>query len=467
MVSSSRSNTREKLVQRTGCGQLSLVEHSLCPLDARVSLRSGLVHRTSFQYTDPQRKRKTAQVEVSCPRGLSAHDEFYLWGLLSLTLCQSPTETELHVTPHFCLRQLGLVNAQSRRGGRQYQQFAAAVERLSWVRYGCDAFYDPVRMEHCQVRFGFFSFRLPLDPASNRAWRFHWDTQFLEFVRGAGGSLRFDLERYRRLSPAARRLFLFVSKLFPRLPQTPRMELRQLAIEIVGLSPGLPTKHLLAKTRRICAELADEDIIKPLDPATIQRQRSGNYQVVLVRHDRFDQQQGSSLPSESPLVEPLQLLGLEPATIARVLRGYSTSRVREWIDITFAAQERFGKGFFKRSPAAYFLDNLQKSVTTGRTPPDWWLDIRKAEERRQATTDRTRHRRSAATATTTAASRQSFAAIRQEVFGQLQSAGLPAPTAMREATRRAQRECLTPAAEGDVPLTSAASILASLPLKLR
>jgi len=54
------------------------------------------------------------------------------------------------------------VDANVRRGGRQYQQFAAAIERLSWVKYGCDAFYDPVRAEHCQLRFSLLSYRLPL-----------------------------------------------------------------------------------------------------------------------------------------------------------------------------------------------------------------------------------------------------------------------------------------------------------------
>ena len=113
--------------RRLGFGQLSLVEHALCPLDARTSLQPGLVHRTTFPYSDGLRKRRSAHVEVACPYGLSAHDEFYLWGLLALTLSQDSVDAEFHATPHYCLRQMGLVDAQTRRGGRQYRQFAAAI----------------------------------------------------------------------------------------------------------------------------------------------------------------------------------------------------------------------------------------------------------------------------------------------------------------------------------------------------
>ena len=180
----------------SGPGQLSLVEHASVrwmrgPPCSRVS------GTKPYSISRMPSDSITAQVEVSCTQGLSAHDEFYLWGLLALTLAQPNPETEFHATPHYCLRQLGLVDANARRGGRQYQQFAAAIERLSWVKYGCDAFYDPIRAEHCQVRFSFFSYRLPADPASSRAWRFHWDGQFFEFVKAVGGSLQFDLELYR------------------------------------------------------------------------------------------------------------------------------------------------------------------------------------------------------------------------------------------------------------------------------
>lgn len=428
-------------------------------------MRPGLRHETTFHFSDAKRRRKTARVEVSCPQGLSAHDEFYLWGLLALTLSQPNPETEFHATPHYCLRQLGLVDANARRGGRQYQQFAAAIERLSWVKYGCDAFYDPIRAEHCQVRFSFFSYRLPADPASSRAWRFHWDGQFFEFVKAVGGSLQFDLELYRRLSPAARRLFLLVSKIFPRSAHTPRMDLRHLAVDVLGLSGALPAKHLLAKSRRICAELAAEGVILSMQRDTIQKRDKGCYSVILQRGHGFGrQQQAATNMIMSPLAEPLRSIGLDEAGIGRVLKQFSPSIVREWADITLAAIERFGPTFFNRSPVAYFLDNLKKSVADGRTPPDWWHDIRKAEERKQARRDRDRFGRKRQASSLEDSSRQAFDQLRDDLFQQLRSAGLDERVALREASRQAQRHFAPKT--GHEPPTPAGNILATLPIKL-
>ncbi len=69
-----------------------------------------------------------------------------------------------------------------------------------------------------------------------------------------------------------------------------------------------------------------------------------------------------------------------------VSRGNSRPRLlAEWVDITLAARERFGETFFKRSPAAYFTDNVKAAAVGRRTPPDWWLDVRKEEQRRVET----------------------------------------------------------------------------------
>lgn len=466
-ANSSTNRESRDAVRLPGVGQLSLVEHALCPLDTRASLQPGLIHESHFRYSDGQRRRRTARVEISCPRGLSAHDEFYLWGLLALTLSQPQPDAEFHATPHYCLRQLGLVDARVRRGGRQYQQFAAAIERLSWVKYGCDGFYDPVRAEHCQVRFGFFSYRLPLDPESSRAWRFHWDGQFFEFVKSVGGSLRFDLEVYRRFSPGARRLFLFVSKVFPRSAQTPRMDLRHLAIDVIGLSGSLPAKHLLAKSRRIFAELAAEKIIVEPRWDTIQKRGKGHYDVVLHRvagfHQRHESTQGGI---ESPLTEPLRMLGLDDAGIGRVLKQYPPAKVREWVDITLAAKERFGLQFFKRSPVAYLLDNLKKSMTDGRTPPDWWHGVQKAEELKQATIHRNKRSLKDPDDGRSHVTREAFDKVRRELFHELTSAGLDEDVANREASRRATSRIATAAGDKKADLASVKEILARVPIKL-
>lgn len=385
---------RKSATQRpspVGVGQLTLVEHALCPLDARTSLRPNLVHETTYQFTDVARRRRQAQVRVLCPLGLSAHDEFFLWGLLALTFQSAKPEAEFHATPHYCLRHLGLVDAGSRRGGRQYQRFQEAIERLSAVRYCCDRFYDPVRAEHRKVSFGLLSYSLPLDANSNRAWRFCWDVMFFEFAQATGGALSFDLELYRQLSPAARRLLLFVSKVFARCRTTPKLRLEQLSVDVLGLAESLPPKHQLAKLRHACTELVRHHVLPAEEPATIRKLQPGRYDVVLHRGTYFTRQPRMGKPvGDSPLAELLRTIGVDERAIGSILREFSDQAVREWADITLAAQERFGKSFFVRSPAAYFMDNLKKSVSDGRTPPDWWHDVRKAEQQAQGRRDRRR-----------------------------------------------------------------------------
>jgi len=91
-----------------GFAQLSLVEHSLCPLDKQSSLAENLVHHAEYRYSDANRKRQTARARVLCPLGLSASDELYLWGLLALTLSQPDDRSDLVATPHWCLKRMAL-----------------------------------------------------------------------------------------------------------------------------------------------------------------------------------------------------------------------------------------------------------------------------------------------------------------------------------------------------------------------
>ena len=195
-----------------GMGQLSLVEHALCPLDSRVSLVENLVYSAKYSYSGKNGQRPEAQARVFSPLGLSASDELYLWGMLALSLLPQEPTAELVATPHWILRQLGIINQGSKRGGRQYKQFSDALRRLSVVNYLNDGFYDPVRGEHRRVSFRFFSYSLPTDLQSSRAWRIAWDPIFFDMVKDTAGQFRFDLAVYRELDAASRRLFLFASK---------------------------------------------------------------------------------------------------------------------------------------------------------------------------------------------------------------------------------------------------------------
>ena len=145
----------------SGVGQLSLVEHALCPLDSRASLCRNQAFETGYFYSNQQRQRKRAKVQVFCPLGLAPKDELNLWGMLALTLASKENDGELIATRHYILSQLGIISGTKRKGGRQYAELDASLLRLSTVTYCNDGFYDPIRAEHRKVSFGFFSFTAP------------------------------------------------------------------------------------------------------------------------------------------------------------------------------------------------------------------------------------------------------------------------------------------------------------------
>ncbi len=371
-----------------GAGQLSLIEHALCPLAVQPVAASGWVHESQYRYTDQAGQRRTALVRVICPLGLTPTDEFYLWGLLALTLSQREPAAEFHATPHYCLRQLGIIDQHARRGGRQYAQFIQSLERLSTATYQNDGFYDPLRCEHRRVAFGFLSYSLPLSAESSRAWRIVWDGVFMELAGAVGGHLWFDLAIYRQLDAASRRLFLFVSKLFRRMRQTPLLELRHLGEHVLGFAPSLATRDLKVKVKRCVQRLAEHGVVtlteglSPIRPA-----RNGTEVVQLTRGPYFDRRRRSSPAQplvESPLAELMREIGLDDRAIQRCLSRYRADLLQQWLDITLAARERYGESFFRKSAAAYFVDNVRNVAQGNRTPPDWWHDLVREERRTQA-----------------------------------------------------------------------------------
>lgn len=368
-------------------GQLTLVEHSLCPIQ---STSEPFIHETGFYYHN-QRQRKRSEVRVTCPLGLLANDEFYLWGLLALTLNQLDADGELHATPHYCLRHLGVINQNTRRGGRQYTRFAEAIRRLSAVNYTSSAFYDPIRKEYRNVSFGFLSYSLPQNFTSSRAWRIVWNPLFFELVKPNGGHFLVDLCTYRELDVASRRMFFLLSKMFSRrLKQSPPFDLRHIGCDILGFSKNTPDRNLKVKIKRILTNLVEHEVVcdKHCDD-WFRKSSSRGIQLVPLSRGRYfsqryiDQRRSRQLmPAvDSALGQTLRELGFQKAEIPRIVTKYPQRILREWADITMAAKERHGPKFFKRSPQAYLIDNVKHAAAGTRTPPDWWHEMRKQEER--------------------------------------------------------------------------------------
>lgn len=425
----------------TGHGQLTLVEHSLCPLDTAVSLSENLVHSVKYHFADKNRHLQTAVARVFCPLGLSPNDELFLWGLLSLTLSQPQPGPEFYATPHYCLRRLGLIDDQTRRGGRQYQQFADSLTRLAAVVYQNDRFYDPVRAEHRHVSFGFLSYSLPLDPESSRAWRISWNPLFFEMVEAASGGFRFDLKTYRSLEPASRRLFLLLSKIFQRRATTPRFELHNLACDVLGFSSTIVAADLKKKLRRCVDRLAEVGVVTSGRPTDIfEKQGAGRYRILLERGPYFARKGSTTRLNvgESALSETLASIGLDTNAVRRVIERYPGRLLQEWADITLAAREKFGESFFRKSAAAYFMDNVKNAACDQRTPPDWWLELRKSESRAEASSHRRRGETTAANIdveSLTEEARAVFTRVLGEIFDEFKAAGQPPEVARANARR--------------------------------
>lgn len=366
-----------------GMGQLSLVEHALCPLDARASLVDNLVYSASYSYPAKDGSRQEAKAKVFSPLGLSASDELYLWGLLALSLQPQEPMAEIVATPHWILRQLGVINQGSKRGGRQYKQFADALRRLSVVNYLSDGFYDPVRAEHRRVSFQFFSYSLPVDPKSSRAWRIAWDPIFFDMVKDAAGQFRFDLAVYRELDAASRRLFLFASKVLSRRKELKAIQLESVAVDLLGFGSSLPQRQMKAKVQRCLKRLQEMHI---LADASVFKTSTGKQFVRMTRGRYFQSNPQAPYRADaydSSLFETLKTIGFDDEPAIRLIRRFPAPMLSEWCDITQAAIERKGMGFFHESPMAFLVDSIDKASKGTRTPPDWWLDLKKAEERKQ------------------------------------------------------------------------------------
>lgn len=379
--STNRPLTRGASKRSTGLAQLSLIEHALCPLDDRLSLVEPLLFETGYLRFDRHRHPRWIEVKITAHKGLSASDEFFLWGLLALTFAQPNPSFELWATPHWCLKQLGCLQS---KGGSTYAQFRRVLERLAGTTYFCKRFWDPVRSEDRDRAFGFLKYDLPLSDDTSRAYRIVWDPLFFEYCQAVGGKLAFDLNLYRQLDPASRRLFLLLSKVFHRRTHSPRFDVHHLAVHGLGFHPSTPMRNLKQKLRRCVLVMARHGIVRLSDDGAIpfEKKATGSYALTLERGPYFERPADATRHShaalvDSPLYDPLKAIGFEERMIRWIVKQFARPTVQVWADITLAAMERHGQSFFTRSPQAYFLDNVKEAAQGKRTPPDWWRELSK------------------------------------------------------------------------------------------
>jgi hypothetical protein len=346
-------------------------------------------HRTSYSFMAGKEKRQ-ATVSVFAPLGLQSIDEYILWGLLGLSLDRRSDGTTLLATPYWMIKRLGMSV-----GGFQYDQLRASLERLAAVGYQNTAFYNPQTQQHERATLHFFSSFLPTQGRggpvdSERAWRIEWSPMFFKMCGATGGSLLFDLELYRDLSPASRRLFL---KLKDRFWRTKRvfMNVDDLTINGLGFSADRQLKLRKFDLLNCIRELLDHDVIElgrgQTDAKHLFLKRAKGVYVVQFFEGKYFRSPHSPRTTgqiqkilDDPLYQPLRNIGVDEAAIRRIFRERSRGLIQRWIRITDAAMHEKPNGFpgFKASPAAFLIDGIQNE----RMPPDWIYVHEKEQKRR-------------------------------------------------------------------------------------
>jgi hypothetical protein len=382
-------------IEREGIAQLSLLETALWPLRGG-TLPSGQF-QTEYEFSTDY-VRKTAIVTVRAALGLNPIDELILWGLLGATLNRGEAEPVLLATPYWMLRHLGMET-----GGSQYAELRESILRIAVASYQNTAFYNPDTRQHEYAAFQFLSMLLPTVGGAgetvdnDRLWRIEWNPAFFRFCRATGGTLLFDLDLFRQLSPASRRLFL---KLKDRFWRTKRvfMNVDDLTIDGLGFSASRPLKKrrfdLLACIRELLGCRVLELGRGQADPKELFLKRGkGSYVVVFYEGEYFRQQPGERTTrqqdalQEDPLYEPLRTIGIDGPAIRRLFRKHSRKHIQRWIRITDAAMYEKPRGFtgFRVSPAAFLIDGIENR----RTAPDWMHAHEKRQQQKQWEQERT------------------------------------------------------------------------------
>lgn len=376
-------------IDREGIAQLSLLETALWPLQG--SMLPANQFQTEYEFSSSA-GRKSATVTVRAALGLKPIDELILWGLFGATLRRSGAEPLLLATPYWMLRHLGLET-----GGSQYTELRQSLLRLAVTSYQNTGFFNPESHEHESVAFQFLSFLLPTVSGvgetvdSDRCWRIEWNPAFFRFCRATGGNLLFDLDLYRKLTPASRRLFL---KLKDRFWRSKRVFMGVDDLTINGL--GFSANRSLAKRKfdllNCIRELLEHRVLSlghgQADPQGLfLRRGKGSYVVVFYEGEYFRQpiaERASSQKNailDDPLYEPLRKIGVDAPAIRRLFKTHTRGLIQRWVRITDVAMHERPRGFagFRVSPAAFLIDGIEN----GRTPPDWMNAHEKSQQQKQ------------------------------------------------------------------------------------
>lgn len=376
-------------IEREGIAQLSLLETALWPLQG--GRLPDNKFETRYDYSIGT-GRKNATVTVRAASGLQSVDELILWGLLGATLRTKDAEPVLLATPYWMLKHLGLET-----GGSQYAELRESLLRLAFTSYQNDGFYNPETQEREYAAFQFLSILLPTVGGAgetvdnDRCWRIEWNPAFFRFCRASGGNLLFDLELFRMLTPASRRLFLKLKDRFWRSKRV-FMNVEDLTVNGLGFAANRPLRKRKFDLTNCIRELLDVQVLtlgrgQTDAKESFLKRGKGSYVVVFHEGEYFRQatservQRQKNAIVDDPLYDPLRKIGVDGPGIQRLLKDHGRKLIQRWVRITDAAMHEQPRGFvgFRVSPAAFLIDGVQNN----RTPPDWLFAHEKRQERQK------------------------------------------------------------------------------------
>jgi hypothetical protein len=145
--------------------------------------------------------------------------------------------------------------------------------------------------------------------------------------------LAFDLEVYRQLDAATRRLYLLLKKMFWKRSTPLRLDIRHLTVDVLGFSAARPTWDLKADLVTCIERLVEHGILslghETSAKGLFRKLHKGQFSVMFHRGLNFDRHSVATRDVlDSPHYELLQTIGFEHPAIARILRTYSSKLTR-------------------------------------------------------------------------------------------------------------------------------------------
>jgi hypothetical protein len=184
-------------------------------------------------------------------------------------------------------------------------------------------------------------------------------------------------------------LFLFLRKLLYKRKVSPLLDVRHLAVNVLGFAPGLRATDHNKKLYACAADVARLELIAlPTGgmPALCRKVpgRKGAFRVQFHRGPYFVKKPLVSCEVTDdgrPVFDLLQRIGFAKHAAGRLLKTYDVKLLTLWADITLARAEQGLR--FTKSQQAFFVDSVRAAADGRRTPPDWYQQLKTEEKRKQ------------------------------------------------------------------------------------